>query len=153
MSIIQHFLSSLHGLEWVGILCARLAVGLLFFLSGRAKLFRSDSRAQMRKTLEEAGIPFVQFTVPFVSSVEFVFGGLLVLGALTQLACGLLAANMMVAVVSTRVKTLQARSASAWLSEFLYLPEVLYLVILFWLLFSGPGWLSVDHALLSLSLA
>jgi hypothetical protein len=30
----------------------------------------------------------------------------------------------------------------------LYLPEVLYLVILFWLFLSGPGWLSVDHLIL-----
>jgi len=31
----------------------------------------------------------------------------------------------------------------------LYLPEVLYLLILIWLFFSGPGWLSVDHLVLS----
>jgi hypothetical protein len=36
-----------------------------------------------------------------------------------------------------------------WLAESLYLPEVLYLVILIWLFFSGPGWLSVDHLILS----
>ncbi|HEY5991870.1 MAG TPA: hypothetical protein VIU10_04765 [Candidatus Udaeobacter sp.] len=34
---------------------------------------------------------------------------------------------------------------SNWLAEFLYLPEVLYLVILLWLFFSGAGWVSIDH--------
>jgi hypothetical protein len=32
----------------------------------------------------------------------------------------------------------------AFLDDFLYLPEVLYVLILFWLLFSGPGPYSVD---------
>ena len=32
----------------------------------------------------------------------------------------------------------------AWLDEFLYLPEVLYTLILVWLIFSGPGRYSVD---------
>ena len=36
----------------------------------------------------------------------------------------------------------------SWLSEFLYLPEVLYLVILIWLFLSGLGWLSVDRLIL-----
>ena len=32
----------------------------------------------------------------------------------------------------------------AWLDDFLYLPEVLYTLILVWLIFSGPGRYSVD---------
>ena len=31
--------------------------------------------------------------------------------------------------------------------EVLYLPEVLYVVILIWLFLSGPGWFSVDGLL------
>jgi hypothetical protein len=38
-----------------------------------------------------------------------------------------------------------------WLGEFLYLPETLYVVILLWLLLSGPCWFSLDYALLSSS--
>ena len=149
MSIVRDFLLRLHELEWVGILSARLAVGLLFFLSGQRKLFRADGRAQMLQTLQEAGVPFPQLLTPFVSCVEFVFGGLLVLGALTELSCLMLGANMLVALATTRLKTLHGKSAGAWLSGFLYLPEVLYLVILFWLFFSGPGWLSIDEVLSS----
>ena len=84
----------------------------------------------------------------FVSAVEFVCGVLLVLGALTPLACALLACVMITAITTTAIRNVKASSPLNWLSEFLYLPEVLYLVILIWLFFSGPGWLSVDRLIL-----
>jgi uncharacterized membrane protein YphA (DoxX/SURF4 family) len=52
------FLSELHSWQWLGILLARLAVGSLFFLSGRGKLFVPERREQMRQTLVEADVPF-----------------------------------------------------------------------------------------------
>ena len=36
MSSVHIFVSQLHSLEWIGILLARVAVGLLFFLPGAA---------------------------------------------------------------------------------------------------------------------
>jgi putative oxidoreductase len=51
----------LHSWEWIGILLARLAVGSLFFLSGRGKLFVPEPREQMRQTLREANVPFAEF--------------------------------------------------------------------------------------------
>ena len=148
MSCLQIFLSKLHSWEWLGILLARLAVGLLFFLSGRSKLFLPQRREQMRQQLIEAHVPFPQFNAVFVSAVEFVCGVLLVLGALTPLACALLACVMIMAITTTAIRNVKASSPLNWLSEFLYLPEVLYLVILIWLFFSGPGWLSVDRLIL-----
>jgi putative oxidoreductase len=124
---------------------ARLAVGLLFFLSGRGKLFVSQRREQMRESLVAAGIPFASFNAIFVSTVEFVFGLLLILGALTPLACIMLGGVMVVAIVTSATKNIKTSSLLGWFSEFLYLPEVLYLIILFWLFLSGPGWLSVDR--------
>src|SRR6266567_3025589 len=81
------FLSELHVWEWVGILVARVVVGLLFFLSGRGKLFVPERREQMRETLVAAHVPFPELNALFVSTVEFVFGLLLILGAITPLAC------------------------------------------------------------------
>jgi putative oxidoreductase len=46
---------------------------------------------------------------------------------------------MIVAIATTALKKIKATSPLGWLSEFLYLPEVLYLVILFWLFLSSPG--------------
>jgi putative oxidoreductase len=148
MSCVRIFVSELHSLEWVGIFLARAAVGLLFFLSGRAKLFVPERREQMRQTLIKAHVPFPNFNAVFVSTVEFVCGLLLVLGAGTPLASSLLAGVMIVAIATTTIRDIKA-SPAEWLAGFLYLPEVLYLVILIWLFFSGAGWLSIDHLFLS----
>ena len=145
MSWVRTFLSELHAWQWLGILIARLALGLLFFLSGRGKLFVPERREQMRQTLIAAGVPFPEFNALFVSAVEFVFGLLLILGAVTPLACVMLGGVMTVAIATAAIRNIKAASPLGWLSEFLYLPEVPCLVIIFWLLLSGPGWFSVDR--------
>jgi putative oxidoreductase len=146
---VRTFLAELHAWQWLGIFAARLAVGLLFFLSGRGKLFVPERREQMRETLREAHIPFPEFNAVFVSLVEFVCGALLVLGAVTPLACAMLSALMIVAIATIAIRNIKASSPLGWLSEFLYLPEVPYLVILVWLFLCGPGWFSLDHLILS----
>ncbi|MGC1320727.1 MAG: DoxX family protein [Candidatus Udaeobacter sp.] len=142
------FVDELHSLEWVAIFLARVAVGLLFFLSGRAKLFVPERREDMRQTLIKAHVVFPEFNAALVSTVEFICGLLLVLGAVTPLASALLAAIMIAAIATTAIRNIKATSPAEWLAGFLYLPEVLYLVILFWIFFSGPGWLSIDHLFL-----
>ena len=143
------FIDELHSLEWVAIFLARVAVGLLFFLSGRAKLFVPERRKEMRQTLIKAHVAFPDFTAALISTVEFVCGLLLVLGAVTPLASALLAGIMIVAIATTAIRNIKATSLAEWLEGFLYLPEVLYLVILFWIFFSGPGLLSIDCLFLS----
>ena len=103
----------------------------------------------MRQTLIKAHVPFPEFNAALVSTVEFVCGLLLVLGLLTPLATALLAGVLIVAIATTAIQNVKATSPAEWVAGFLYLPEVLYLVILFWLFFSGPGWLSIDHLFLS----
>jgi putative oxidoreductase len=149
---VRTVLDELHAREWLGILIARLAVGLLFLLSGRGKLFVPEGREEMRQTLVAAGVPFPEVNALFVSTVEFVFGLLLILGALTPLTCVMLGGVILVAIATTALRNIKATSPLGWLSEFLYLPEVVYLVILFWLFLSGPGWFSVDRLILSKAL-
>ncbi len=149
MSCIRSFLLELHAWQWIGILLARLVVGSLFFLSGRGKLFMNDRREQMRQTLCEAHIPFPELNAFLVSTVEFVFGLLLIAGAVTPLACVMLSGVMIVAISTTVIRNIKATSPIGWLANFFYLPEVLCLVILAWLFLSGPGWFSVDHLILS----
>jgi putative oxidoreductase len=148
MSAVRIFLTELHAWQWLGILLARVAVGFLFFLSGCGKLFVPERREQMRQTLVGAHVLFPDFNALFVSTVEFVFGFLLILGALTPIACVMLGGVMIVALATTAIRNIKTPPLLGWLSEFLYLPEVLYLVILFWLFLSGLGWFSVDHLLL-----
>ncbi len=106
-------------------------------------------REEMRQTLIKAHVVFPEFNAAFVSAVEFVCGLLLVLGAMTPLASGLLAAVMIVAIATTAIRNIKATSPAEWIAGFMYLPEVLYLVILFWIFFSGPGWFSIDSLFLS----
>jgi len=146
---VRSFVNELHAWQWLGILIARIAVGLLFFLSGRGKLFIPERRELMRQTMLNAHIPFPGFNALFVSTVEFVCGALLVLGALTPLACLMLGGVMMTAIATTAIRNIKASAPLDWLSELLYLPEILYLVILLLLFLSGPGWFSADSLILS----
>ena len=127
---------------------ARIAVGTLLFLSGRAKFFVRERCEEMQQTLVKAHVPFPKFNAVFVSTVEFVCGLLLVLDAVMPLASALLAVLMIVAIATMAIRNVKGTSAVEWLAAFLYLPEVLYLVILIWLFFSGPGWFSIDHLFL-----
>jgi putative oxidoreductase len=103
----------------------------------------------MRETLVAARVPFPEFNTLLVSTVEFVFGLFLILGALTPITCAMLGCVMIMAIATIAIRNIKATSPLGWLSEFLYLPEVLYLVILCWLFLSGPGWFSIDHLILS----
>lgn len=147
MEFLTSWTAELHRWEWLGRLLARLAVGLLFVSSGWGKLFVPASRRQMRDTIRQAGLPFPERSATALSALELVAGCLLVAGFLTPLAAVLLIGLMLGALVTTVVPTIQAATTREWLGAFLYLPEVLYAVILGWLLLSGPGPASIDHLL------
>src|SRR5438046_4930891 len=106
MSCLRIFLVELHASQWLGILMARLTVGSLFFLSGRGKLFVPERREQMRETLVAAHVPFPELNALLVSTVEFVFGLLLIAGAVTPLACMMLSGVMIVAISTTAVRNI-----------------------------------------------
>jgi putative oxidoreductase len=144
---MRMLLTGLTEWQWLGALIARLAVGLLFFFSGRGKIFIPERLEQMRETLVAAGVPFANANAIVVSTVEFVFGLFLILGWITPLACTMLGGVMIVAIATSAIKSIKALPVLGWLSEFLCLPEVLYLVILLWLFLSGPGRFSLDYLL------
>lgn len=143
-SALQHY-------EWIGISIARLSVGTLFALSGGGKLFVPSGRDEMLRTLRDAGIPAPRVNALLVSSVEFMFGILLAMGFLTPLCCLMLSGVMVVALATTILPRIKARSLASWLGSVLYLPEVLYLIILVWLFLSGPGLFSIDYLMASWS--
>jgi len=120
---VRTFLSELHAWQWLGILVARVAVGLLFFLSGRGKLFVPERREQMRETLVDANVPFPDFNAVFVSTVEFVFGILLIVGAVTSVACVMLSCVMIVAIATTAIRNIKSAPLLGWLSEFCIFPK------------------------------
>ena len=107
--------------EEAWVLGTRIAIGIFFCISGGKKLFVAGKRQIMAQTLNEAGIPFPKLNATAVSVIEFVFGGLLILGFLTPLCTLMLAGVMIVALATNRVRRIQAESPLAWLDDF-FLP-------------------------------
>src|SRR5689334_23354903 len=144
--LVQFALLGSSDLEQYAILLVRVSLGLFFAISGANKLFSAGSTQTMYETLVEAKIPFPHLMTYYVSAVEFVGGCLLTAGFLSSLACVTLLVNMLVAILTTRLSAMRkGLSLLSWLDDFLYLPEVLYVLFFMWLICSGPGKLSVDY--------
>jgi len=144
MHVIQSVLAILRAAEWIPVTAARVLIGIFFCISGRTKLFVPAQFSVLEKTLVESHIPFPHANALFVATVELACGAGLALGLLTPLCAAVLAGDMVVAIATNRIHSIQAKGVLAWLDDFLYLPEVLYTLILVWLIFSGPGRYSLD---------
>jgi putative oxidoreductase len=147
--LIQNALTMLRAGEWMPITAARVLIGIFFCISGGTKLFVAAQFNVLEQTMVQIRVPFPHATALFVATVEFGCGACLALGFLTPLSAAMLTGDMIVAVATTSIHTIQAKSFLAWLDDFLYLPEVLYVLILVWLIFSGPGRYSVDGLIAS----
>ena len=144
MHFIQNALTILRAEEWMPVTVARVLIGIFFCISGGNKLFVKAQFGVLEKTMVQIRVPFPHATAVFVAVVEFACGAGLGLGLLTPLCAAMLMGDMIVAIATTSVHSIQANGMLAWLDDFLYLPEVLYTLILFWLIFSGPGRYSID---------
>ena len=132
--------------EHYAILLVRVSIGLFFAISGANKLFVAGGTKPVYETLVKANVPFPRQTAYFVSGVEFVGGSLLTVGFLSSLACVALLVDMLVAILTTKLSAMpKGLSPLNWLDDFLYLPEVLYVLFFIWLICFGPGKLSVDY--------
>ena len=133
-------------LEQYAILLVRVSIGVFFAISGANKLFVASGTKQVYDTLVKAKIPFPGPTAYFVSSVEFVGGSMVAVGFLTSPASVALLIDMVVATLTTTIYTLpKGLSPVRWFDDFLYLPEVLYVLFFIWLICPGPGKFSVDY--------
>jgi putative oxidoreductase len=122
-------------LSWAPPLVARLVTGFLFFDSGWDKL---QNLQKFTSNLTKLGIPSPELMAPFVASMEFACGGLLIVGFLSRFAALSMLFNMIVAIVTARLKDVST------LGDFLYLPEVELVALLFWLTVQGAGRVSID---------
>ena len=142
--VIQSALTMLRAWEWMPVTAARVLIGIFFCISGGTKLFEKAQFGVVEQTMVQSHIPFPHANALFVATVEFACGAGLALGLLTPLCAAMLMGDMIVAIATNRIHSIQASSVLAWLDAFLYLPEVLYALILVWLIFSGPGRYSID---------
>jgi len=144
--LVQFALLGSSDLEQYAILLVRVSLGLFFAISGANKLFVAGGTKPVYETLVKAKVPFPHLMAYFVSGVEFVGGSVLTVGFLSSPACVALLIDMIVATLTTTLSAMPKGLAPLnWLDDFLYLPEVLYVLFFTWLLCSGPGKVSVDY--------
>jgi len=141
VALIHRLTSLLTRAEGLPILLARLVVGVGFALTGYGKLFKNhDGVVTFFTTL---GIPMPAFNAWFVGGVEFFGGLLLVVGLASRGAAFLLSCTMLVATLTSTLPDLHKEGKG--LLDALLTTEILALVLLSWLVFSGPGPFSLDH--------
>ncbi|MGC2209802.1 MAG: DoxX family protein [Candidatus Korobacteraceae bacterium] len=144
--LVQFALLGSSDLEQYAILLVRVSIGLFFAISGANKLFVAGGMKVIYETLVKARVPFPHQTAYFVSGVEFVCGSLVAVGFFSSPACMALLIDMVVATLTSALSTMpKGLSPLSWLDDFVYLPEVLYVLFFFWLICSGPGKFSVDY--------
>ena len=142
--LVNRVYARLDGLEWLARLVVRLSVGVEFFGSGLGKLGKLPGLIEFFRKL---GIPFPEIQAPFVASVEFVCGALLVIGLLTRPAALMLCGVMTVAIITAAAPEKHITASWHGLLDFFYLSEWLLLLLLGWLVFAGPGRASLDARL------
>ena len=117
----------------LAILVMRVATGTFFALSGYNKLTNKERHASLVSTLKADHIPAIGIMQWWVPAWEFLGGYSLAVGFLPQFAAGVLAIIMIVALITdgpARVKGYQPINKADWLDDWLYLPELTYLIML-----------------------
>ncbi len=135
---VQAVLAPLDRAQWIPQLLTRLFVGYFFLETGWGKIHNLDA---MAPRFAGWGIPFPAFNAALSGYTELIGGALILVGLFTRLAAIPLFINMVVAILTVKMKTVTG------LDEFVELDEPLYALAFLWLFFSGPGCLSLDHLL------
>jgi uncharacterized membrane protein YphA (DoxX/SURF4 family) len=132
-------------------LAVRVATGVFFVFSGYHKLTNAERRAIFVGTLQSCGIPFIPVMQWFVPGVEFLGGLGVAFGFFTPLAVLVLAVICLTAACADgmrRVRTWGAIDKADVIDDVLYLPEVLYILLLALFIANGAGPFSLDAILI-----
>ncbi len=119
----------------------RLAVGLIFASQGILK-FIDPKMGVLRFT--RIGFPYPAFTSHFVGFVEIICGTLLLLGLFTRLAAIPLLIIICTAIATTKIPELRRANQGLWFMVSDARTDFAMLCSLLFLLFSGPGKVSLD---------
>jgi putative oxidoreductase len=142
-------LTGCRDLEGLPIFVARFSLGLFFAVSGFNKLFVAAKHEDLIQLMTKIGIPFPDFMALSLGGTEF-FGGLfLMVGFLSTFWAIALTIAMIVAILTVEIEHVIPKGLGFldWMSWFLYLPQVMYVILFGWLMTTGPGRLSVDYLL------
>jgi putative oxidoreductase len=122
--------------RWVPAFLMRLFVGYFFMETGWAKIHNLDAFATR---FAQWGIPHPAFNAALSAYTEFLGGALTILGFGMRFVSIPMIINMIVAILTVKLKNVSG------LDDFVELDEPLYALSFVWLFFSGAGWLSVDY--------
>jgi len=135
------------GLPETALAISRVAVGLFFLLSGYHKLFDAQRHAALVLTLRSAGLRHTNVLQWLLPAAEFSGGLAVAMGLLSvPAALGLLIISIG-ATLSDGIKRIadwRPIDKADWLDDILYLPEVLYALLLLSVILAGPGPFSLD---------
>jgi len=143
------------GLGWTDIALTlnRIAVGAFFMLSGYHKLFNAERHRSFVDELKGLGVPALGFNQWWVPLVEFAAGGGVLVGLLAPLAALGLLVLILVAIVTSgrqRIKLYKPIDEKDRVDDWLYLPEILYAVMLIIVVSAAAGPYSLDAVILGL---
>ena len=128
----------------------RIALGAFFVFSGAHKVVNAERHATFVATLKASGIPYIGVMQWFVPSIEF-FGGLgVAFGFLTPLAALGLVTICLVALWTNAPRVVAGYRPIVFadrVDDWLYLPEVMYALILVYFITAGAGPVSLDQLL------
>jgi len=122
-------------MTWIPALLTRLFVGYFFFTSGWGKI---HDLATFTANFQGWGIPYPAFNAALSAYTECIGGALTIAGLGMRFVSIPMIINMIVAVLSVKLKEVSS------LSDFANLDEPLYGLIYVWLLCAGAGWVSLD---------
>jgi len=125
-------------------LLTRLVIGQAFYQTGSGKLSNPEGVTAFFTGL---GIPFPELNAAFVSRLEFYGGMLLIVGLLTRLVALGLASTMVVALMTADRESFLGALRGTSDSGLTDVVPVVFLLFLVWLVFSGPGAVSLDALL------
>jgi uncharacterized membrane protein YphA (DoxX/SURF4 family) len=134
-------------LPYVAVTLMRVSMGVFFTISGYHKLFNKQRHAVIRDTMVADHVPDPRLASWFIPMGEFFGGVALMIGLLTPLAAiGLFIICCGAAVVDglRRIAGWKPIDRADYVDDVLYLPEVLYAIILITLVFMGGGPYSID---------
>jgi putative oxidoreductase len=121
-------------------LLTRLMIGVGLHYTGHGKLQNLGRTTEFFSSL---GIPFPYANAVFVSTLEFVGGLFIALGLCTRLVSALLSCTLLVAVLTADRPTFVEKFPA----DLTDVASLVYLLFLLWLVFFGPGPVSIDRFL------
>ena len=124
--------------SWIPAFLIRLFVGYFFMETGWGKI---HNLAAFTTRFAQWGIPYPALNSALSAYTEFLGGALTILGLGMRFVSIPMIINMIVAIITVKLKNVGG------LDDFAELDEPLYALSFVWLFFSGAGWLSVDFLL------